>query len=283
MIIDVTEKGASPNQPDSTDYIQKALDAASPGDTVYVPPVGDFLIDATRGVLPKSGTNFKIAGNLRAIPNDQTGYSIVTLRGIDAVSVLGPGKIIGERYAHTVTAPGRWGFCLSMWDSSNVQVQAGLTLTQGWADGIYVQGCKKVTVDGVTCSDNARNGMSIIAVETMSVTNSIFAGTHSEAPYPQAGIDIEPDVASQSLLDISITRNQFNMNKGAGCYIGFEKAAANRTRIFVVNNQFNQHYKDGSGPPLGGRNTWLCNLLYATCRWMPGYDYWAWPTEFTAS
>jgi parallel beta-helix repeat protein len=277
--VDITALGASQGFPDNTDVIQRALNVAGAGDTVYIPP-GVFSIDPVRSLLLRSGVNLKIDGVLQAFSGaPDKPNAIVNLNGVSDIVISGTGHIVGERGAHP---PGnRAGYCVAMVGSNNVSVK-GLTMSDAWADGIYVQDSKGISVDSVTCTNNARNGMSIISAEKMTVTNSLFTLTNSESPMPQAGIDIEPDLPSQSLLDITISGNRFVKNKGAGCYIAFEPAA-NRARVFVTNNQYDQHYKDGSGPQIGGRNTPLSNCLYACCRWVPGYDYWAYPTEFTLS
>lgn len=277
--IDVRLEGALPSNPDNTDAIQRALDSAQPGDTVYIPG-GIYRIDAARSLLPRAGTNLRIDGTLQALPATKPNV-VVQLQGVSNVTVTGIGTIQGERDSHP---PGgnRLGFCVAIINSSNINLNGLLVLRDAWADGIYVQDSQNVRVNGMRCINNARNGMSIISVQTMQVTNSVFELTNSESPMPQAGIDIEPDLPSQYLLDISITGNQFIKNKGAGCYIAFSPQA-NRARIFVVKNSFDQHWKDGSGPPIGGRNSLLCNFLFAMCRMIPGYDYWAFSEEFTVS
>jgi hypothetical protein len=279
----VTDCGAVPETGDCTDSIQKALDAATPGDTVIVPAVGTFMVDALRGVLPRSGTVLDIQGRLKALPNDQTDSAVVNVRDVSDVTVKGSGSIIGERYEHLVPGQlGRHGTCLQIFNSSNIKAGYGLTCAKGWGDGIYVQDSKDVTVDGAICTDNSRNGMSIISAEKMLVTRSVFSLTHSVSPMPQAGIDIEPDLPQQSLINIVITGNQFLKNKGAGVYLAFAPSA-NRRQVHVINNAYDQHYKDGSGPRIGGRNTPLCNFLFAACRWVPGYDYWGFPISFDLS
>ena len=277
----ITAFGANQNLPDNTDAVQAAMNAAKLSDTVYV-PLGTFHMDATRSVRPKSGTKIKIDGSLAANPNNQVQSSVILLQGVSNVTVIGPGQIIGERATHQAPGPARAGGVLHVMDSTNITVAGGLIMRDAWGDGLYVQDCKFVIVDGVNCQNNSRNGLSIIAVETMRVTNSIFTLTNSASPMPQAGIDIEPDLPTQAILDLTITQNRFIKNKGAGCYIAFVQQP-NRARVYVVNNTFDQHYRDGSGPPLGGINTFLGNFLYATCRWIPGYDWWAYKSEYTLS
>ncbi len=280
-IINIADHGARPNNHDNTDAIQEAMNAAGTGDTVYVPNDGEFRVDPLRGVKPRSGTTLKIDGALRAIPVDQYQSAVVNIDNVFNVKIIGAGAIAGERYGNTFKGPARHGTCLNVVNSTNIFI-AGIILKEGQGDGLYVEGCKNVIVDFVICSDNARNGLSIIAVETMRVTNCTFAGTHSESPMPQAGIDIEPDLITQPITDLIITGNRFLRNKGAGCYVAFEPGA-NRRQVHVVDNFFDQHFKDGSGPPLGGINTPLGNFLYATMRWVPSYDYWGFKTSYDLS
>lgn len=276
MIINIVDCGATPDNPDNATYIQKALDqAAANGDTVLVP--ADVF--KTTQVLPRSNTTLTVDGTLKAIGVNTPNTVVAVTNGVSNVTVNGGGSIVGERNFHP---PGgnRVGFCVAVLNASGIKVGGGLTLSSAWADGLYVQDARDVNVNKLACVGNARNGMSIISGERISVTDSLFTLTNSESPYPQAGIDIEPDFPDQRLLDIMITRNKFIKNKGAGVYIAFQPSAT-RARVQVVANTFDQHYKDGSGPCIGGRNTTISNLLYATCRWIPGYDYWGYPTEFT--
>lgn len=274
--------GASSALSDNTDAIQGALDAAMPGDIVVVPQ-GEFSVDAVRHLLVRSGTTLQIDGIIRALPNASANYVVVLLMSVHDVTITGRGKIAGDRNEHKGTPEqGMAGFCLEVLNSSNVKINGWLGLTDAWGDGLYIQDSRNIEVSNIICYNNSRNGMSIIGAVGLSVTGCTFELTGSVAPYPQAGIDIEPDRPDQALIDIWIANNRFARNKGPGCYIAFEEAA-NRTRVHVINNVFDQHYHDGSGPPIGGRNTWLANLLYSTLRWMPGYDYWAFPRSFTLS
>jgi hypothetical protein len=279
MIIDITSHGASTGAADNTAAIQAALNAAQSGDTVYVPP-GSFIVNATVGLQPHSHTSLKLDGTLRALPAAGANAIVMLTNAVTDVTITGPGRLVGERSGHPLSG-NKIGFCLGIVNASNVTLGGGLVLADAWADGIYMQDATDVTVNGVLCTGNSRNGMSIISGQRITVTNSTFELTRSASPMPQAGIDLEPDTVSQSLIDITIKGNSFTKNAGAGVYIAFA-AAANRGRINVLQNTFNQHYRDGSGPPIGGRNTALANFLYATCRWMPGYDYWAFPTTFSA-
>lgn len=287
MIYDVTREpfDASANEPsNNTAAIQKALDYADMNDTVLIPPGTDFQIDPAISLRPRSGTSLRVDGILRALPMPtvpvQQGH-VVLVSAVSDVKVCGDGQIIGERDKHA-PGGGKYCHCLSVVTATHVDIGDHLTLRDAWADGIYLQDVERVSVEGVISTNNSRNAMSIISGSGIEVRKNTFGQTHSESPMPQAGIDIEPDLPAQQLLDIWISENRFTRNKGAGVYIAFEPAS-HRRQVFVVRNVMDQHYKDGSGPPIGGRNTVLAKFLYATCRWVPGYDYWGFKSEFTLS
>lgn len=282
VAIEVVNSHSVSHLTDHTDLIQQALDSAFPGDVVRIPENAAYNIDALRSLRPRTGTHLVVDGILRALPNNKDNSHVILVDGVKDVGIGGKGKIIGERTMHTGTQGPEHshGHGVAIFNSSNVTV-TGITASACSGDGFYVQGCKAVTLNRVQSLSNKRSGLSIVAVEGMTVVGSTFGYQNGPSPMPQAGINIEPDVAAQNLIDIYITQNQFVRNKGAGVYIAFEPSATRR-KVSVFANTFDQHYKDGSGPCIGGRNTPLCNFLYATCRWMPGYDWWGFPKEFVA-
>jgi hypothetical protein len=276
---------------DATAEMQRLFDNASRGDTVVVPEGVKLEIDATRSIRMRPGTSLRLDGTLQALPNDRVNSAVVLLEGVDNIKISGKGTIIGDRYIHTgwrwpegtgASIPGRPehsnGHGVSAVNSSDVSI-SGISAQSCLGDGFYVQSCRNVAIQGVTANDSRRNGLSIIAGENISVVASLFAYSNGPYPLPQCGIDIEPDTADQNLRHIRIAGNRLVRNKGAGCYLAFD-VSPTRSNIQVVGNSFDQHFTDGSGPPIGGKNDLLCNFLYAVARWVPGYDYWAFKREF---
>jgi hypothetical protein len=263
----------------ATDEMQRLFDNASRGDTVVVPEGVKLEIDAVRSIRMRPGTSLRLDGVLQALTNDRDQSAVVMIEGVDNVKVSGKGMIIGDRYSHAYQGPEHsHGMGVMALHSSDVSI-SGISANSCLGDGFYVQSCRNVAIENVTANDSRRNGLSIIAGENIKVIASLFSNSNGPHPLPQCGIDIEPDTADQNLSGIRISGNRFVRNKGAGCYIAFEPSAT-RNNVHVIGNSFDQHYKDGSGPCIGGRNTMLCNFLYAVARWVPGYDWWAFPKEF---
>lgn len=282
--LSITAGGASPDKSDNTALIQTVIDTAQAGDTVWVPP-GSFAVSALPGLRARSSVNMQIDGQLVAVPNQERNFSVLALLGVEHVAVVGHGSIMGERAAADATIPeSTHGHGLSVVNSSDITI-SGIHVANCKGDGFYIENATDLLLTQTTITNSKRNALSIINGQRMRIVNNTFQFTNGPAPMPCAGIDIEPDPppALQTLLDITITGNRFVRNKGAGVYCAFDGTAVQR-RIFIVDNYFEQHYPDGFGPPIRGKPVKpLANLLYATMRWCPGYDYWAYPREYTIS
>lgn len=281
MLIDITTAGASPEIADNAAIIQSIFDSAKPGDVVYVPRVsGIFFVDAQKSVRPKSGTSLQVDGVLRATPNNVDVSSVVRIEDVEDVSVFGTGSIVGERGAGDAGVPE-----LSHGHGIDVRRSKRISITQVRTsgckgDGVYLEGNVDVVVEGISSTGNKRNAISLISGVRNKISNSLLGFTDGPAPMPNAGLDIEPDHQDQVLYDITVSGNKFVKNKGAGIYRAFDDNDSH-SRIFVTGNDFDQHFKDGVGPPVRGHDPWLAWLGYALFRWVPGYDWWWFKREFT--
>ena len=112
LVVSVKDKGAKGDgKTDDTAAIQAAIDqVAGTGGTVLVPD-GIYMIDAA-GKLRlslKDDMTLRLAdgATLKAIPNNQKKYSILTISGVSNVAVIG-GTLEGERDQHKGNG-GEWG------------------------------------------------------------------------------------------------------------------------------------------------------------------------------
>jgi Secretion system C-terminal sorting domain/Right handed beta helix region len=112
--------------------------------------------------------------------------------------------------------------CLSYYNCSGIIVK-GLSLYDSGGDGIYIGGetsnnglgyCQNVFIEDVKCINNYRQGMSIISVQNMTVKNSQFSDTIGTLP--EAGIDIEPYLAYQRIVNLNIEKCSFTNNGFSG-------------------------------------------------------------------
>jgi hypothetical protein len=97
-----------------------------------------------------------------------------------------------------------WRHVLSIRSSKNVEVQ-GLTLALSGGDGIYLGVSKRgvpdenIVIKDVVCDRNYRQGISVIAAHNLLIENTVMKNTGGTPP--QAGIDFEPNHASEELVN----------------------------------------------------------------------------------
>ncbi len=278
MEISIVQHGAAPSLPDNALAIQAALNAAQPGDTIVI-PLGTFDVQGEQ-LQGRSGVNIRFDGWLKAIPSARQMDRLLRLEEVSDVQISGSGGLIGQRDAPMGTgAPeDMQAHNLAIYGSSRILV-TGITSQNARGDNFYLQNVVSTTIQDTIGRNAMRNNLSIVGAKAVNVMDNTFETANGPEPMPQAGIDLEPDVPQQQMTDIVITRNRFIKNKGPGVFVAMGNTS-NVHNVHVFNNDYDQHYKDGSGAPTSGINTWQCNLGYAVLRWFPGYDYWFWPKEY---
>jgi len=208
-------------------------------------PNGVYMVDAVENNPKlKSDMTLKLAGGavLKAMPNDETHYAVLTISGASNVWVTG-GTLEGERNEHRGKS-GEWGMGIRIEDGAKNITIAGLTSKKMWGDGFYVQEAEDVRFCGVTADANRRQGLSIIDANGLLVLNSTFKNTRGTRP--SAGIDLEPDKDSQQIANVRIENSKFFDNAGGGIMVGGKKARVSKVemtrntfrgnRAFVVEN-----------------------------------------------
>ena len=171
---------------------------------------------------------------IKAIPNGAKDYALLTITGSSNVTVTG-GTLEGDRSQHT-SKEGEWGMGLSILEGSKNVTISGVTSKEMWGDGFYVQGAKNVTFCSVVADHNRRQGLSVIEVDRLEVTNSVFSNT--QGTRPSAGIDLEPDDVKQQISNVRIHNSKFLNNKGAGIVVAGKKHASLISRLEITENLF---------------------------------------------
>jgi hypothetical protein len=139
----------------------------------------------------------------------------VTLTGYGATF-----KMWKEDYHGPDYKKAEWRHTLSIRSCDNVKV-FGLTLASSGGDGIYLGVSQRgvtntnVHIKDVVCVDNNRQGISVISAENLLIEDTIIKDTWGTAP--QAGIDFEPNEASEKLVNI-VMRNCVSENNRGDAY-----------------------------------------------------------------
>ena len=232
LVVNVKDKGAKGDgETDDTAAIQAAIDqVAGTGGTVLVPD-GVYMIDAAGKprLSLKDDMTLKLAdgATLKAMPNSQKKYSILTISGVSNVAVIG-GTLEGERDQHKGKG-GEWGMGINIEHEAEHITIAGVTAKKMWGDGFYVRSASDITFCGVIADANRRQGLSIISADGLAVLNSVFKNTGGTRP--GAGIDFEPNDADQTITNVRIENSKFIDNAGPGILIAGKKGAVSKVEL----------------------------------------------------
>jgi len=145
--------------------------------------------------------------------------------GKSNVKLTGPGATLQMRRADYASPPyikAEWRHALSIRGCTNVTI-TGLVLAESGGDGIYLgagpegQTNRKVTIRDVVCDRNYRQGISVITAEGLRIENCTLKNTAGTPP--AAGIDFEPNHASERLVDCVMRRCVIENNQGYALHI----------------------------------------------------------------
>lgn len=155
--------------------------------------------------------------------------ALLTANGARNVRLTGPGATLRMRRGD-YTGPGyekaEWRHALSLRSVSNVVVE-GLTLAESGGDGIYLgtgpdrEPCRDVTIRGVVCDRNHRQGISVISAERLLIEDCVLRDTGGTAP--AAGIDFEPNRPTERLVDCTMRRCVIENNAGTGLLVALHQ------------------------------------------------------------
>jgi polygalacturonase len=238
LTVNVRDKGAKGDgRTNDAAAIQRAVDeVAGRGGTVLIPD-GTYLVDTIgpNRIMLKSGMALQLAPGavLKAIPNGETQYAVLTIEGASNVRISG-GTLEGDRDQH-LGKTGEWGHGIHMVTGEHITV-TDIKVNNMWGDGIFMQAVKNVALCGIIADRNRRQGISVIEVEGLLVTNSVLKNTHGTRP--SAGIDLEPDSATQHILNVRISNSKFLDNAGAGVLVLGRKGANNIRNVVITGNLF---------------------------------------------
>lgn len=203
-----------------TRAIQRALDAARPGDTVMV-PARTFLVDPNHnpyrppfgGLRVKSGTTVLLApgSTLRAMGSPHPNSAVLSLIHATDVTITGGGRIEGERLRHQHGPVGEWGFGVAVWGGRNVTIE-DTEVFDCYGDGIYIgvsdrgQMPQNIRVRRCRLHHNRRMGLTVAGALDVTVEDCVIE--HISGTPPSAGIDLEPDTLEHLNRRIRLIRNQ---------------------------------------------------------------------------
>lgn len=258
---------------DNTAQLQQLIDSAN-GQPVTIGP-GTYYIDIDVGLQLRNNLILNIQGTLHANPSANTWSKVLMGSGVQNVQVnfAQGSEIVGDKTTH-LNQNGQWGMGILLENCTNVSLSGPGVVYNCWGDGLYLIGCKDIKVTDVIFESNRRNDCSVIAIDGLTIQGCAFNSAAGTAP--EAGIDLEPDTPDEFIKNVSISGCQFVDNNGCGILFGFGGAPqSNFSGISINGNTFK------GNKPISGIVPWYANLLYACCRWIPGYSWWGFYTSIT--
>ena len=222
------------NESDDTDAINQAIGSLSTEhDTLYIPD-GSYRVNTIQRINLRSDIKVILGNNAKliAIPNGEKSYCILSLHGLNNVSITG-GQLYGDRYEHQ-GSEGEWGHGIGVFDSSNI-ILDGIKIFNCWGDGIYLgsdhewtqdAGCSNIIIQNCELAGNRRNDLSIVSADYVTLKNCIFRDANGTDP--QFGVDIETNYESNPNQHIYLDNCTFYGNAKGSVLIN---SAANDVQI----------------------------------------------------
>ena len=161
---------------------------------------------------------------------------LLTFRGCSNVVVRGGTlRMNRDEYRDSKRGfDGGYRHALELYGVENVTVE-DMTIEESGGDGIYVNGAHHVVIRNVTSARNARQGISVISARDLLIERCRFVDTAGTPP--EAGIDLEPNGASEGLSDIVVRDCEFSGNRECGIDLALVKlnGSTRDTSIFFEN------------------------------------------------
>jgi len=219
-----------------TAVFQKALDSVAGQNLTLLVPMPTTSPYLVKPLFVRSNTTLELASGV--VVQAASGYGLndrlLNIEEVTNVTVTGTGATLNMPKAEYTSGEHR--HALAIIGSTDITI-TGIACNNSGGDGIYI-GVElaggglsaqlynsNVVIQNVTANNNRRQGMSIISAQNLLVSHSRFTNTNGTSP--QDGIDIEPNVATDRLVNIRIEDSVTTGNAGDG--IGVNPGDLNST------------------------------------------------------
>lgn len=162
---------------------------------------GTYMVNNLSPIVPLSNSKISLDKDaiLKIIPNGSDNYNIININEKENIEISG-GTLEGDKATH-LTDTGEWGMCISVTDSENITLK-NINLINAWGDGLYINDAVNLITENLYIDNCRRNGISVIKANGYHSINDKINGI--SGTLPEAGIDIEPNLTSDSLKNIII-------------------------------------------------------------------------------
>ena len=146
-------------------------------------------------------------------------YQIINIKDKSNISIYGELEIIGDKSSHIGTT-GEWGHGVALLGSKDIYIES-LKVSKCFGDGLYIGSyngipSQNIKIDTIIADDNKRLGVGVVSCKNLNIDTLI--ATNTSGTKPEAGIDFEPNVATDVLQNININRIISNNNPGGAVW-----------------------------------------------------------------
>ena len=235
--VSLSSFGAAGQGGDDTSVIQTAINStASSGQTLEIPASAQPY-NVRPLTIPSNAKIFLDAGaTIQATSGYSSGQRMITIADVSNVSITGtPGRSTFQMRKSEYTS-GEYRHCLDIEGANSVTI-TGIACNNSGGDGLYIgagrQGfSSNVTVSQSTFDNNRRQGFSLISGKNILIDGCTFSHTNGTAP--QAGIDIEPNTASNVLQNVTFRNSKSIGNQGAGFMVDIGNLSSSSAPVSVT-------------------------------------------------
>lgn len=202
---------------------------------LFIPNNADVIVDANVTIQATPG----YAGKDRLL--NIVDVNNVTITGTPGNSVF---RMLKSEYTSS-----EYRHCLEIAGSNNVTI-SGIACNDSGGDGLYIgagaQGySSNVAVSNSSFDNNRRQGLSLISGTHVKISNCQFTNTNGTAP--SAGIDVEPNLATDRLEDILIENSSSVGNAGNGLMFSLGNLSYTSQPISITVSNYTSEKNKGSG------------------------------------
>ncbi len=225
----------------TVDYTAAIQKAVSKFDVLIFP--GFPLLVNDKGIIFHDNQKvlFTPGSQLRLAPSQNASYSVIRVENAKNVKLVNP-VVIGDMKSH-IGKSGEWGMDIAILGADHITLINPET-SNAWGDGIYVGPSAKnkiasnIAITGAQSGNNRRNGLSIVSVDQLSVTNSEFFKNVGTAP--KAGIDFEPNNNNAEITGVNL-QNIKTYDNHYGIEVELAALNKNGNTRKTVNININNH------------------------------------------
>jgi hypothetical protein len=212
-------------------------------DTVIIDFVstGEWIINATTFFNLNNKTFiFENAVKLIAASGYGLDDCLFKLRFCNNVKLIGTNTLFRMQKQEYTT--GEFRHCFAIADCDNIEASNFIMQDSG-GDGVFIaafaappakQYSENIILRNIICDNNRRQGISLISVQNLLLEHCSFKNT--KGTLPEAGLDLEPDAATERLVNIEFRRCSFTNNFGNGIQLAMLNLRNTSTPISVTFN-----------------------------------------------